>query len=153
MLSWFAYCVQAAENYRAHSTNATLQRSSATQEVEKLRAEYQQLQRERDQVVLQTACYTFVWAVVLSVVCACTFLQAKVMIIIKIYSTSSSSTVELSTSNYKEKKDQVVGVHIQTHVPAYTHTHRQTHTNTHTNTHTHTLTDNVLLCFAIRCSA
>ncbi|XP_025104579.1 serologically defined colon cancer antigen 8 homolog [Pomacea canaliculata] len=38
----------AAENYRAHSTSAILQRSSATQEAERLRAEYEQLQRERD---------------------------------------------------------------------------------------------------------
>ncbi|KAK7104432.1 serologically defined colon cancer antigen 8 homolog [Littorina saxatilis] len=46
----------AAENYRAHSTNATLQRSSATQEADRTRTEYQQLQRERDQErkILQT---------------------------------------------------------------------------------------------------
>ncbi|XP_076442879.1 serologically defined colon cancer antigen 8 homolog [Babylonia areolata] len=46
----------AAENYRAHSTSATLQRSSATQEAGRLRTEYQQLQRERDQErkILQT---------------------------------------------------------------------------------------------------
>nr|KAG5691631.1 hypothetical protein BaRGS_023802 [Batillaria attramentaria] len=37
------------ENYRAHSTNATLQRSSAAQEAERLRSDYKQLVRERDQ--------------------------------------------------------------------------------------------------------
>ena len=50
--------MQAAENYRAHSTSATLQRSSATQEAERLRAEYQQLQRERDQVTAQTQSFS-----------------------------------------------------------------------------------------------
>ncbi|KAL8589849.1 hypothetical protein ACOMHN_020852 [Nucella lapillus] len=46
----------AAENYRAHSTSATLQRSSATQEADRMRAECQHLQREREQErkILQT---------------------------------------------------------------------------------------------------
>ena len=57
-LTLFAWPVQAAENYRAHSTSATLQRSSATQEAERLRAEYQQLQRERDQVMAQAQSFS-----------------------------------------------------------------------------------------------